>query len=116
MIMEQLIAEHYLNGLLEGCMLKFEMTTSIKYLRVVPYLKMNKRLMSIFMTMVDVIKCWSLKLGFKYDYEGELLLHNYTPEDDCECDNCENYKGDDFIHIKLRINGSKIEYINNTLN
>ena len=34
----QLIAEHYLNGLLEGYMLKFMTTRLVKYLEVVPYL------------------------------------------------------------------------------
>ena len=118
--LEQLKAEHYLNGLLEGYMLNFRTTRMIKYLEVVPYLKMNKRLMSIFMTMIDVIKHRGLDLELEDNYEGGLLLHNYTPGDDHECDNpedceCDNYEDDEFIHIKLRINGAKIECINNTL-
>ena len=38
--LEQLIAEHYLNGLL-----KFIMPRSVRYLGNLPYLKMNERLM-----------------------------------------------------------------------
>ena len=62
--LEQLIAEHYLNGLLEGYTLKFITTRLVKYLGVVPYLKMNKRLMSVFSTMYDVIKHRELDLNF----------------------------------------------------
>ena len=41
----------------------------MKYLEVVLYLRMNKRLTSIFMTMIDVIKRRGLDLKFEYDYE-----------------------------------------------
>ena len=49
---EQLIAEHYLDELLEGYMLKFTTTRSKKYLGVeTPHLKMDERLMNIIMTI-----------------------------------------------------------------
>ena len=105
--LEQLIAEHYLNGLLEGYTLKFMTTRLVKYLEVVPYLKMNKRLMSIFSTMYDVIEGRELDLNFEFDYAGGLLLHNYTKNE--ECDQHEE------IVIGLRINGSKIECIDYSL-
>ena len=86
-------------------------TRSMKHLGVIPYLKMNERLMSIFMTMIDLIKCQGLDLEFEYHYEGGLLLHNYVPGDNHECDNpedceCDNYEDDEFIVIGLRHNGS----------
>ena len=76
--------------------------------------------MSLFMTMIDVIKRRGPDLEFEDDYEGGLLPHNYTPGDDHECDNpedceCDNYEDDEFIYIKLRINGVKIECIDNRL-
>ena len=102
--LEQLIAEHYLNGLLEGYTLKFMTTRLVKYLGNLPYLKMNERLMSIPITMSDVIERRELDLNFEFAYAGGLLLHNYTENE--ECDQHED------IVIGLRINGFKIECIN----
>ena len=76
--LEQLIAKHYLNGLVEGYMLKFMMTRLIKYLEVIPYLKMNKRLINIFSTVYNVVEHREPDLNFEFDYAGWLLLHNYT--------------------------------------
>ena len=96
---EQLIAENYLDGLLEGYTLEFVAFNSVEKLKGIPYLKMNERLMHIFLTMSDVIKRRGLNLKFEYDYEGGLLLHSYKPDDN------------DDIDIGLRINGSKVECI-----
>ena len=82
--LEQLIAEHYLNGLLEGYTLKFMTTRLVKYLGNLPYLKMNERLMSISITMSDVIERRELNLNFEFDYAGGLLLHNYTENEECD--------------------------------
>ena len=106
---EQLIAKHYLDGLLEGYMLEFTTTREIKYLGVeTPYLKMDERLMNIIMTMIGVIKHQGLNLKFELSTPKGLFLHNHNPEnDDIEED-------DGCIDIGLRINGSTIECIDIT--
>ena len=80
---------------------------SIKELKDAVHLKMNKRLMCIFMTMSGVIKCQGLNLAFEYDYEGGLLLYNYKP---CDHDNACDHAIDN-IDTGLRINELKIECI-----
>ena len=100
---EQLIAENYLDGLLEGYTLEFVALNSIGKLKGVSYLSFdeNKRLKCIYLTMCDVIKWRGLDLKFEHEYEvwslppneqcydhlikyqvrknddKELLLHNY---------------------------------------
>ena len=101
--LEQLVAENYLNGLLEGYTLKFITNRSIEYLGDKPCLQINKRFKSIWSTMYDVIKRRELDLSFENNFEDKvgLLLHNYEPAS-CSC-----YE-DGSIEIGLKINGFKI--------
>ena len=129
---EQLIAENYLDGLLEGYTLEVLVLNSIGKLRGNSYLsfKANGRLKHIYLTMCDVINCCGLNLKFELEYEvwslppsesccdmieyqvrkkddGGLLLRNHKP-----CDHVgENWDQSDDMVIGLRINGSKIECI-----
>ena len=130
---EQLIAENYLDGLLEGFTLELVALNSIGKLKDdTTYLGFNenKGLKRIYRNMCDVIKRRGLNLKFEHEYEvwtlppneiycdlfnnqvrknddGGLLLRNYKTCNHVgeECD------GDNVINIGLRINGTKIECI-----
>ena len=68
---EQLIAENYLDGLLEGYTVEFAAFNSIGNLKGVSYLsfKVNERLKRIYLTMCKVIKLRGLDLKFEHKYE-----------------------------------------------
>ena len=68
---EQLTAENYLDGLLEGYTLEFVTLNSIGKLKGVSYLSFdeNKRLKRIYLTMCDVIKRRGLNLIFEHENE-----------------------------------------------
>ena len=89
---EQLIAENYLDGSLEGYTLEFDVFNSIGKLKDVSYLsfKMNQRLKCICLTISAVIKCRGLNLEFECVDEIWTLLLNELCCDLIKDQVCEN--------------------------
>ena len=81
---EQLVAEDYLDRLLEAETLKFLTNRSVNDKH---YLTEEKRLLSITMEMRDVIEHRGLDLCIETNFEQGMLLHNYNPnfERGCDC-------------------------------
>ena len=109
---DQLIAEHYLDELLEGKTLWFNAYNSVVKLENV-YFKFegNLKLYRIYKTMCKVIKRCSLDLKFENEFLSDfkcnrLLLHDYKPSNnEYSCN--EEYE----MLIGLRINENKIECV-----
>ena len=108
----QLIAEHYLDELLEGKTLWFDAFNSV----VDVYFRFegNVWLYRTYVIMSEVIECRGLNLKFENKYLPDfkcygLLLHDYKPcYYECKCGNgCRCNEGYETL-IGLRINGDKI--------
>ena len=96
---EQLIAENYLNGLLEGYTRKFVVPRLLEYLDDKPRLVLKGRIKRIFSAIVSVIQRRELTLNFEHDFEDDvgLTLHDSPNVDCCNCCN------DEEIIIRFRI-------------
>ena len=91
-----MIAENYLNGLLEGYTLKFVVPRLVEYLNGKPRLVLKGRIKSIYSAMASVIK--RRELDFEDNFEDEVLLTIHDPpppppplpnDDCCNCCNKE---------------------------
>ena len=104
---EQLIAENYLNGLLEGYTPKFVVPRLVEYLNGKPCLVLKGRIKSIYSAMTSVIKRRELALDFEDDFEDEVgsTIHD-PPNDEC-CNCCDKEE----IIIGFRIEEDRIKCI-----
>ena len=105
---EQLVAENYLNGLLEGYTLKFVVPRLLEYLNGKPRLVLKRRIKSIYSAMASVIQRREFALNFEDDFEDEvgLTIHDHPNADCCNCCN------DEEIIIGFRIEKDRIKCIN----